>query len=112
TALLAIHDPPLMLYVNGSVSLLSRQSIAIVGARSATVAGLDNARSFARYLAEQGWCIVSGLALGIDAAAHEGALAAGRTSGGTIALLGTGIDIVYPARNRDLAHRIAAEGAL
>ncbi|NYT82297.1 DNA-protecting protein DprA [Alcaligenaceae bacterium] len=111
-SLLDIHDPPLLLYVNGAVSLLSRPGIAIVGARSATVAGTDNARAFARYLAEQGWSIASGLALGIDAAAHEGALAAGARGGSTIAVLGTGIDIVYPARNRELAHRIAGEGAL
>ncbi|MBB5214780.1 DNA-processing protein DprA [Parapusillimonas granuli] len=111
-SLLDTHDPPLLLYVNGAVPLLSRPGIAIVGARSATVGGADNARAFARYLAEQGWSIVSGLALGIDAAAHEGALAAGSQGGGTVAVLGTGIDIVYPARNRGLAHRIAAEGAL
>lgn len=111
-SLLDIHDPPLLLYVNGAVPLLSRPGIAIVGARSATVAGTDNARAFARYLAEQGWSITSGLALGIDAAAHEGALTAGARGGSTIAVLGTGIDIVYPARNRELAHRIAAEGAL
>jgi DNA processing protein len=111
-SLLTMHDPPLLLYVNGSVALLSRPSIAVVGARSATVAGIDNARSFSRYLAEQGWCIISGLALGIDAAAHEGALIAGPHNGSTIAVLGTGINIVYPARNRDLAHRIAASGAL
>lgn len=111
-SLLDTHDPPLLLYVNGALPLLARPAIAIVGARSATVAGTDNARAFARYLAEHGWTITSGLALGIDAAAHEGALTAGTQGGGTIAVLGTGIDIVYPARNRDLAHRIAAEGAL
>src|SRR3546814_10149651 len=66
---------------------------------------MDNARAFAQHLAEQGWCIVSGLALGIDTAAHEGALRAGPNRGGTVAIMGTGIDIVYPARNRDLAHR-------
>jgi DNA processing protein len=110
--LLDIHDPPLLLYVNGNLDCLARPSIAVVGARSATAGGIDNARAFARYLAEQGWCVVSGLALGIDTAAHEGALQAGPDHGGTVAILGTGIDIVYPARNRDLAHRIAETGAL
>ncbi|MGB3290242.1 MAG: DNA-processing protein DprA [Burkholderiaceae bacterium] len=111
-ALLDIHDPPLLLYVNGNPALLSRPAISIVGARSATPGGMDNARAFARHLAQQGWCIGSGLAQGIDTAAHEGALLAGPEGGGTVAVLGTGIDIVYPAANRDLAHRVAAAGAL
>lgn len=111
-ALLDTHDPPILLYANGNLGLLSRPIISIVGARSATVGGTDNARAFARYLAEQGWCIASGLALGIDTAAHEGALLAGPNGAGTIAILGTGIDIVYPARNRELAHRIAQDGIL
>jgi DNA processing protein len=110
--LLDIHDPPLLLYVNGSPQLLSRPALAIVGARSASSGGMDNAKAFARHLAEQGWCIHSGLALGIDTAAHEGALQAGPSHGSTVAVLGTGIDIVYPARNRGLAHRIAEHGAL
>src|SRR5690606_35978417 len=79
---------------------------------SVSSGGMDNARAFARHLARQGWCIHSGLALGIDTAAHEGALQAGPSHGSTVAVLGTGIDIVYPARNRDLAHRIAEHGAL
>ncbi|HWK71748.1 MAG TPA: DNA-processing protein DprA [Burkholderiaceae bacterium] len=111
-ALLDIHDPPLLLYVNGNPELLSRPAISIVGARNASAGGMDNARAFARHLAQQGWCIGSGLAQGIDTAAHEGALQAGPDAGGTVAVLGTGIDIVYPAGNRDLAHRIAAAGAL
>lgn len=111
-ALLDIHDPPLLLYANGNLSLLNRPAISIVGARSATAAGLDNAQAFSRHLAESGWCILSGLALGIDTAAHEGALQAGAAGGGTVAIMGTGIDIVYPARNRDLAHQIAREGLL
>lgn len=111
-ALLDIHDPPLLLYVNGQPNHLSRPIIALVGARNATTGGIDNALAFARYLSEQGWCIVSGLALGIDAAAHEGALRAGPQGGGTVAILGTGIDIVYPPKNHDLAHRIAEHGAL
>lgn len=111
-SLLDIHDPPLLLYVNGSPEHLSRPAISIVGARSASPGGADNARAFSQHLASQGWCIVSGLAQGIDAAAHEGALLAGPQAGGTVAVLGTGIDIVYPSANRDLAHRIAAQGTL
>ncbi|WP_262357341.1 DNA-processing protein DprA, partial [Bordetella pertussis] len=68
--------------------------------------------AFARHLAGQGWCIVSGLALGIDAAAHEGALLAGEQGAGTVAVMGTGIDRIYPAAHRDLAHRIVQHGAL
>ncbi|WP_406940314.1 DNA-processing protein DprA, partial [Bordetella pertussis] len=64
------------------------------------------------HLAGQGWCIVSGLALGIDAAAHEGALLAGEQGAGTVAVMGTGIDRIYPAAHRDLAHRIVQHGAL
>lgn len=111
-ALLDTYDPPLLLFARGDLSLLSRPCLAIVGARSATAGGLDNARAFAHHLAAQGWSIVSGLALGIDAAAHDGALQAGTQGGSTIAVLGTGIDIVYPARNRELAHRIAEHGLL
>lgn len=111
-ALLDTHDPPLLLYANGNLAMLAKPIISIVGARSATAGGMDNARAFARYLAEQGWCIASGLALGIDTAAHEGALLAGPSGAGTLAIMGTGIDIVYPARNRDLAHRIAKDGLL
>lgn len=111
-ALLDTHDPPILLYANGNLNLLAKPIISIVGARSASAGGTDNARAFARYLAERGWCIASGLALGIDTAAHEGALLAGPAGAGTIAILGTGIDIVYPARNRDLAHRIAQDGIL
>lgn len=111
-ALLDTYDPPLLLYAHGNASLLSSPGLAIVGARSATAGGLDNARAFAHHLAAQGWNIVSGLALGIDGAAHEGALQAGPQGGSTIAVLGTGIDIVYPARHRDLAHRIADKGLL
>ena len=110
--LLDIHDPPLLLYINGNPECLARPTIAIVGARNATAAGNDNAQAFAQYLAEQGWCIASGLAAGVDAAAHRGALSAGDRGGSTVAVLGTGIDIVYPARHRELAHVIAAQGAL
>lgn len=111
-ALLGIHDPPPLLYVAGDPARLSPDAIAIVGARNATPDGLANARAYARHLAGQGWCIVSGLALGIDTAAHEGALEAGTGAGGTVAVMGTGADVVYPPRNRQLADRIAAQGAL
>ncbi|MAL01066.1 MAG: DNA-protecting protein DprA [Alcaligenaceae bacterium] len=110
--LLEMHDPPLVLYVNGRPELLSQPSLAIVGARSATPAGETNAHDFAQFLAAHGWCIASGLASGIDAAAHQGALNAEPQGAGTIAVLATGIDLVYPARNRNLAHTIAEHGAL
>src|SRR5690606_11414069 len=106
------HDPPAVLYVNGRAELLNRPIIAVVGARNATPGGRDNAQAFAQSLAGQGWCIASGLAHGIDAAAHRGALAAGAQAGSTIAVMGTGIDIIYPSANLELAHRIAHEGAL
>ena len=108
-ALLALgHSPPVLYYV-GDPELLNRPSFAIVGSRSATAQGKDNARAFAHALSDEGLVIVSGLALGIDGAAHEGALAA---RGSTIAVVGTGLDRVYPARHRALAHRIAAQGGL
>jgi DNA processing protein len=107
TALLQTADPPLLLYLQGEPSVLQRPALAIVGSRSATPQGTANARAFARDLAARGWCIVSGLALGIDAAAHEGALDA--TAGaGTVAVVGTGLDRVFPAAHRALAHRIGA----
>jgi len=111
-SLLTIADPPVLLYVNGDAARLNVPALAVVGARSATPGGCDNARAFARHLAGHGWCVVSGLAQGIDAAAHEGALLAGPGGAGTVAVMGTGIDRVYPARHRDLAHRIAGHGAL
>ncbi len=112
-SLLELHDPPLVLYVHGDPASLRRTALAIVGARSATPAGQDNARAFARHLAAHGWCIVSGLAQGIDAAAHEGALQAGPEGAGTVAVLGTGIDRVYPASQHALAREIAGgHGAL
>jgi len=111
-ALLDLADPPLLLYVHGNMARLNRPAISIVGARHATADGVDNAQAFAHHLARQGWCVVSGLAHGIDAAAHRGALAAGEQGGGTIAVLGTGIDVVYPANHRDLAQQIAQAGAL
>lgn len=107
--LLQTADPPLLLYVQGRLELLTAESVAIVGSRDATPQGLTNAREFARELAQAGLGIVSGLAAGIDGAAHEGALAAGGT---TIAVVGTGPDRVYPARHRTLARRIADTGAI
>ncbi|OZI20834.1 DNA protecting protein DprA [Bordetella genomosp. 9] len=111
-ALLTTPDPPLLLYVRGDPARMAGQALAVVGSRSATAGGAENARAFSRHLAQHGWCIVSGLALGIDAAAHEGALDAGPAGAGTVAVMGTGIDQVYPPRNAGLAERIAAQGAL
>ena len=107
--LLQIADPPPLLYVKGWAKLLSHPAIAVVGSRNATAQGAANAEAFARTLSDAGLTVVSGLALGVDAAAHRGGLA-GRAS--SIAVLGTGPDIVYPARNRALAHELAARGAL
>ncbi|MBI3044112.1 MAG: DNA-protecting protein DprA [Betaproteobacteria bacterium] len=107
--LLQLADPPLLIYVKGRLELLSRPSLAVVGSRHATAQGAANAESFARTLSDSGLTIVSGLALGIDAAAHRGGLGGAASS---IAVLGTGADIVYPARNRALAHELAARGAL
>ncbi|MGU7783352.1 DNA-processing protein DprA [Burkholderia sp. PU8-34] len=107
--LLDLHDPPPLLYVKGRVALLHARSIAIVGSRHATPQGLADATRFARTLSDAGLAIVSGLALGIDGAAHRGGLD-GRSS--TIAVIGTGADLVYPARHRPLAHEIAAHGVI
>ncbi len=103
-----LNDPPPLLFVLGDAELLSQPQLAVVGSRNPTPSGLQNAQAFARELADCGLVITSGLAIGIDAAAHEGALAAGQT----LAVLGTGPDRVYPASQRDLAHRIASGGAL
>lgn len=108
-ALLQTADPPLLLYLQGRVDLLRTRCIAIVGSRNPTAQGADNARGFAETLGQAGYTIVSGMALGIDAAAHLGALAAGS---GTIAVVGTGLDRVYPRGNRDLAHRIVESGLI
>ncbi|WP_298013105.1 DNA-processing protein DprA [uncultured Castellaniella sp.] len=111
-ALFELNDPPPILYAHGQLDILSRPMLAIVGARSATPEGARNAHDFARHLAQQGWCVVSGLASGIDGAAHAGALDAGASGGGTLAVLGTGIDRVYPPAHRALAHRIAEHGLM
>ena len=108
-SLLEIADPPTLLYVRGNPALLARRGLAIVGSRNATPQGVQTAEAFARTLAGKGFAIVSGLALGIDAAAHRGALAAG---GDTVAVIGTGADRLYPARNRELALAIAEHGAI
>ena len=108
-ALLDLRDAPLVLYFVGRRELLARPALAIVGSRHATPQGIDNAEAFARALSAAGVAIVSGLALGIDAAAHRGALDG---AGSTIAVIGTGPDRVYPARNRELAHAIAERGAI
>jgi DNA processing protein len=107
--LLEIADPPPLLYCCGRLELLDRPAIAIVGSRNATAAGAQNAESFAKAFSGAGIAIVSGLALGIDTAAHRGGLAG---AGSTIAVLGTGIDRCYPTRNADLAREIAAQGLL
>jgi DNA processing protein len=104
-----IPDPPLLLYIKGRVELLAAPMLAMVGSRNASVQGRTNALAFAEALSGAGLCIVSGLALGIDAAAHEGAL---RGSGSTVAVVGTGPDLIYPARNRALCERIGVEGCI
>jgi len=108
-ALLNISDPPLLLYVKGRLDLLNASALAIVGSRHATPQGISNAEEFANLLSDAGLCIISGMAHGIDAAAHRGAL---RGQGSSIAVVGTGLDKVYPAANRDLAHTLAKQGAI
>jgi DNA processing protein len=107
--LLQIADPPTLLYALGDTSILERPAVAVVGSRNATQQGVQDAREFARMLSGHGFAVASGLALGIDAAAHRGGLA-GPSS--TVAVVGTGLDRVYPAANRDLAREIAARGLL
>ncbi|MEJ2106005.1 MAG: DNA-processing protein DprA [Acidiferrobacteraceae bacterium] len=104
-----IPDPPAFLYVRGDPALLSFPQLAVVGSRNPTPVGRETALAFARSLAGAGLTITSGLALGIDGAAHEGALDAG---GQTVAVAGTGLDRVYPPAHHSLAHRIAEHGAL
>jgi DNA processing protein len=108
-ALLEIPDPPPLFYAHGNVELLQRPAIAVVGSRNASAQGENNAEQFARSLSDAGLTIVSGLALGIDAAAHRGGLA-GASS--TIAVLGTGVDVVYPSRNAELALEVSRTGLL
>ncbi len=107
--LLQTADPPLLLYLEGRAELLNAQAVAIVGSRRPTPQGLENARRLAKQLGEHGWVVVSGLAAGIDGAAHAGALEA---AAGTVAVVGTGLDMVYPHAHRSLAARIGREGLL
>jgi len=107
--LLEIPDPPPVLYARGRLELLQRPALAVVGSRNATAQGTANAEAFAKALSDSGLTIVSGLALGIDAAAHRGGLAG---TGSTIAVLGTGIDVVYPRSNETLAGQITDRGLL
>jgi DNA processing protein len=107
--LLEIADPPPLIYVDGEPATLNLPALAIVGSRNASPQGLKTAQNFAHALSDAGLTIVSGLALGIDAAAHRGGVA-GRS--GSIAVFGTGITTLYPARNRELAAEIAKSGAL
>jgi DNA processing protein len=114
--LLNIEDPPLMLYMLGAevnraqtATKMIANSLAIVGSRNPTPQGESNARQFAKAFAEAGICVVSGMALGVDGAAHDGALLGG---GQTIAVVGTGLDRVYPKKHLALAHRIARQGMI
>lgn len=102
-----IDDPPPVLFVRGSADVLSHPQLAMVGSRNPSPLGRETAEAFARHLAGAGLGICSGLALGIDAASHEGCLAGG---GQTVAVTGTGLDRVYPARHRELAHAIVEQG--
>lgn len=108
-ALLAMPDPPPLLYVKGRLDLLHTRAVALVGSRSATPQGIEDARRFARELSAAHVTVVSGLALGIDGAAHWGGL---EGVGGTVAVIGTGADLVYPAAHHALARQIAAQGAI
>lgn len=104
-----IADPPVLLFVQGNAGALTLPQFAIVGSRNATAGGCETASRFAAHLSANGFCITSGLAAGIDAAAHRGALDQNRP---TVAVFGTGLDQVYPARHADLATSIAGNGAL
>ena len=108
-SLLSSDDPPLLLYVKGHTALLNRPMLAVVGSRNATAQGVRDAEAFAQALGNAGLTIVSGLALGIDAAAHRGGLA---TAAGTVAVIGTGADRLYPAKNEALARTIAENGVV
>lgn len=108
-ALLNTPEAPPVLFAKGRLELLNKPSLAIIGSRNCSGQGANTARAFAKEIADSGLTVVSGLALGIDAAAHEGGL---EGQGSTVAVLGTGIDRVYPARNLELAHRIAERGVL
>lgn len=104
-----LHDAPILLYLTGQRQRLARPGVAIVGSRQCTAQGKTWAREFAQGLSQAGWQVLSGLAIGIDGAAHEASLL---EPGGTLAVIATGPDIVYPHRHRALAHRIAEHGAI
>jgi len=104
-----IDNPPPILFIKGNSNILNDPQLAIIGSRNPTKSGTDNAVSFAKHLGKTGLCITSGLALGIDGSAHQGALQANAP---TIAVIATGIDRVYPAVHRDLAHKIVENGAI
>jgi DNA processing protein len=111
--LLQTEDPPLMLYAMGAAVTEWPAAIAVVGSRNPTPQGADNARQFARSFARSGFTVVSGMALGVDAAAHEGALEGAQEGQlATIAVVGTGLDRVYPRQHLQLAHRIADRGVI
>jgi DNA processing protein len=108
-SLLNISDPPILLYAKGRIGLLNNPTLAVVGSRHATPQGLKHSETFSATLGNSGLTIVSGLAHGVDAAAHLGGLSSAASS---IAVVGTGLDKVYPAANLDLAHRLAKEGVI
>ena len=108
-SLLETADPPLLLYAQGRFELLQCESIAVVGSRNPTPQGADNARAFASHLSRSGYTVVSGMALGIDAAAHAGGLDGAAS---TIAVVGTGLDQAYPRRNQALSQRISKAGLI
>jgi DNA processing protein len=108
-ALLTIADPPTVIHAVGRAELLNAPALAIVGSRNASAQGERDANAFATALSNAGLCIVSGMALGIDAAAHRGGLAG---PGSSIAVMGTGADIVYPRKNLELARELATNGCL
>ncbi len=108
-ALLEIANPPALLYAKGNLDCLALPCLSVVGSRDATPQGEKIAEDFSENLSRQGLCIVSGMALGIDGAAHRGAL---KANGATIAVVGTGLDIVYPAKHRQLAHQIVSHGLI
>lgn len=107
--LLDLKDPPLILFAEGNIELLQTRSIGMVGSRNASTGGLNTARDFARVFANEGWCVISGLAEGIDGAAHGGALSC---TGNTLAVLGGGVDQIYPRCHLELAEDLLQKGGL
>lgn len=104
-----LPDPPMVLFAHGNLNMLGLKTIAMVGSRSASKGGLQNAFNFSCWLAGRGWCIVSGLAAGIDGASHEGAAS---INGPTIAVMGAGIDTIYPREHEHLSQLIVGQGGL